>query len=104
MKNDANIRNFIEISGNLHGKSGKMRGKSGNFSGIHSTKQKKRWAFRWLFAVVSGRFRSFSRSFPVIFPIDSDWFRLIPENHSVSFRFIPFLSISFLIPPQNHGK
>lgn len=49
MKNDANIRNFIEISGNLHGKSRKTRGKSGNFSGIHCTKQKKRWVFRWLF-------------------------------------------------------
>ena len=34
MKNDANIRNFIEISGNLHGKSRKTRGKSGNFRGI----------------------------------------------------------------------
>ena len=38
MKNDANIRIFIEISGNLHGKSGKMQGKSGNFSGIHYTR------------------------------------------------------------------
>ena len=66
MKNDANIRIFIEISGNLHGKSRKMSGKSGNFSGIHSTRQKKRWAFWWLFrsfSVVFGRFRSFSRSF-----------------------------------------
>ena len=38
MKNDANIRNFIEISGNMHGKSRKMRGKSGIFRGIHSSK------------------------------------------------------------------
>lgn len=30
MKNNANIRNFIEISRNMHGKSRKMRGKSGN--------------------------------------------------------------------------
>ena len=91
MKNDANIRNFIEISGNLHGKSGKMRGKSGNFSGIsvESIPPSRR---------NDGRSGGYSRSFPV------DWFRLIPENHSVSFRFIPFLSISFLIPPQNHGK
>ena len=66
MKNDANIRNFIEILGNLHGKSRKTRGKSGNFSGIHSTKQKKRWAFRWLFrsfSVVFGRFSGHFRSF-----------------------------------------
>lgn len=38
MKNDTNIRNFIEISGNMHGKSRKMHGKSGNFRGIHSSK------------------------------------------------------------------
>lgn len=115
MKNDANIRNFIEISGDSYGKSGKMRGKSGNFSGIsvESIPPSRRndgcsGGYSRSFPVVSGRFsgrfRSFSRSFPVIFPIDSDWFRLIPENHSVLFLFIPFLSISFLIPPQNHGK
>ena len=34
MKNDANIRNFIEISRNLYGKSGKMQGKYGENRGI----------------------------------------------------------------------
>ncbi len=75
MKNDANIRNFIEISGNMHGKSRKMRGKSGNFRGIHSSKWQNRREILRSFPVVSGRFRSFFRSFPVIpghFPIDSD--------------------------------
>lgn len=75
MKNDANIRNFIEISGNLHGKSRKTRGKSGNFRGIHYTKQKKRWEFRWLFRSFPVVFGRIFRSFPVIpgrFPIDSD--------------------------------
>ena len=75
MKNDANIRNFIEISGNLHGKSRKIRGKSGNFRGIHSSKWQNRREILRSFPVVSGRFRSFFRSFPVIpghFPIDSD--------------------------------
>ena len=82
MKNDANIRNFIEISGNMHGKSRKMHGKSGNFRGIHSSKWQNRREILRSFPVVSGRFRSFSlvirtffRSFPVIsghFPIDSD--------------------------------
>ena len=106
MKNDANIRIFIEISGNPYGKSGKMRGKSGNFSGIHYTRQKKRWEFRWLFRSFFGRFRSFSRSFPVVFrliPIDSaKSFRFIP-NDSDSFRFLsvffPFHSFSFLNTP-----
>lgn len=100
MKNDANIRNFIEISGNLHGKSRKTRGKSGNFRGIHYTRQKKRWEFRWLFRSFFGRFRSFFRSFPVVF-------RLIPIDSAKSFRFIPndsdsfrFLSFSFLFFPQ----
>lgn len=71
MKNDANIRNFIEISGNMHGKSRKMRGKSGNFRGIHSSKWQNRREILRSFPVVSGH----SRSFPVIFrliPIDSD--------------------------------
>ena len=66
MKNDANIRNFIEISGNLHGKSRKMRGKSGNFRGIHSSKWQNRREILRSFPVVSGRFRSFSLVFPVI--------------------------------------
>ena len=71
MKNDANIRNFIEISGNMHGKSRKMHGKSGNFRGIHSAKwQNRREILRsfpvvfarnsHVFPVISGHFRSFS--------------------------------------------
>lgn len=60
MKNDANIRNFIEISGNMHGKSRKMRGKSGNFRGIHSSKWQNRREILRSFPVVSGHFRSFS--------------------------------------------
>ena len=70
MKNDANIRNFIEISGNLHGKSRKMRGKSGNFRGIHSSK----WQNR----------RKILRSFPVVFARNSLVFPVIP-GHSRSF-------------------
>ena len=82
MKNDANIRNFIEISGNSYGKSGKMRGKSGNFSGISvesippSRRNDERsggYSGRFRsFSVVFSRFPSHFRSFPVIFPIDSD--------------------------------
>ena len=52
MKNDANIRNFIEISGNLHGKSRKIRGKSRNFRGMNSSTYCRMTHF-------SGRFRSF---------------------------------------------
>lgn len=72
MKNDANIRNFIEISGNMHGKSRKMHGKSGNFRGIHSSKWQNRREILRSFPVIFGR-NSFV--FPVIpghFPIDSD--------------------------------
>lgn len=58
MKNDANIRNFIEISGKMHGKSRKMHGKSGNFRGIHSSKWQNRREILRSFPVVSGRFRS----------------------------------------------
>ena len=92
MKNDANIRNFIEISGNMHGKSRKMRGKSGNFRGIHSSKWQNQGrfcgrfrSFPVVFARNSLVIRSFFRSFPVIFrliPIDSG-------KHSFSFLFIP---------------
>ena len=88
MKNDANIRNFIEISGNMHGKSRKMHGKSGNFRGIHSAKWQNRREILRSFPLV---IRTSFRSFPVIsghFPIDS----------SKSFLFIPFRS-SFL--PKN---
>ena len=77
MKNDANIRNFIEIPGNLHGK-------SGNFRGIHSSKWQKRRKILRSFPVISGRFRSFLQSFPVIPGYDS----------AKSFLFIPFYSSS----------
>lgn len=90
MKNDANIRNFIEISRNLYGKSGKMQGKSGNFRGIHSSRWQNRREILRSFSVVSGRFRSFFRSFLVMIPIDSaKSFRFIP-NDSFSFRFHSF--------------
>lgn len=79
MKNDANIRNFIEISGNMHGKSRKNARKIGKFLRIPFLEVAEPKGDP---AVVSGRFRSFSlvirsffRSFPVIFrliPIDSD--------------------------------
>ena len=72
MKNDANIRNFIEISGNMHGKSRKMHGKLRNFRGNHSSKWQNRREILRSFPVVFGRFPGHSRSFPVIFPIDSD--------------------------------
>ena len=94
MKNDANIRNFIEISRNLHGKSGKMQGKSGNFRGIHSSRWQNRREIVRSFPVISGHFRSFFRSFLVMIPIDSaKSFRFIP-NDSFSFHFIP-LSFHF---------
>lgn len=62
MKNDANIRNFIEISRNLHGKSGKMQGKSGNFRGIHSSRWQNRREIVRSFPVISGRFSGHSWS------------------------------------------
>lgn len=93
MKNDANIRNFIEISGNMHGKSRKMRGKSGYFRGIHSSKWKNRREILRSFPVISGhfrsRFRSFSRSFSVIF--GHFWRKTFLLS-----VFIPFHSVSFL--------
>lgn len=98
MKNDANIRNFIEISRNLYGKSGKMQGKSGNFRGIHSSRWQNRREIVRSFPVISGHFRSFFRSFLVMIPIDSaKSFRFIP-NDSFSFHFITlsFLNPSFL--------
>lgn len=87
MKNGANIRNFIEISGNMHGKSRKMHGKSGNFRGIHSSTSSRMTHFR-------GRFRSFSVVFTVIFGEN----RRISEKNGEYRRnlsvFIPFLSTS----------
>ena len=90
MKNDANIRNFIEISRNMHGKSRKMRGKSGKFRGIHSSTSSRMTHFR-------GRFRSFSRSFSVI----------SGEKHSFfpfSFRLIPFHSSTPCFYALKHKK
>lgn len=85
MKNDANIRNFIEISRNLYGKSRKMRGKSRNFRGIHSSKWLNRREILRSFSVVFGRFRSHFRSFLDMIPNDSRFFPF-------SFLFIPFRS------------
>lgn len=80
MKNDANIRNFIEISGNLHGKSRKLRGKSRNFRGMNSSTYCRMTHF-------SGRFRSFSGHF-----------RRKMENIGDIFPFsFRFYSFSFLI-------
>lgn len=90
MKNDANIRNFIEISGNMHGKSRKMRGKSGNFRGIQSSKWQNRREILRSFPVIFGRFRSHFRSFLDMIPILSVFFPFL-------FLFIPFHSFSFLI-------
>lgn len=68
MKNDANIRNFIEISGNMHGKSRNMHGKSGIFRGIHSPMRRNRRSFLRSF----GRFWSFPVVFSVIPGYDSE--------------------------------
>ena len=108
MKNDANIRNFIEISGNSYGKSGKMRGKSGKFSGISVE-------FQWnpfhqaeetmgVPVAIRGRFRSFSVVFPVISGHSRSFFRLIPIDSGKSFRFIPFHSFSFHFVPHSAPK
>ena len=99
MKNDANIRIFIEIFRNLHGKSRKMRGKSGNFRGIHSSTSSRMTHFR-------GCFRSFSRSFPVVFTVIFGHFLSFLEKNIPSFRFLSgffpflfrFIPFSFLNP------
>ena len=59
-----------------------------NFIIMQTEKQKKRWAFRWLFW-----------SFSVVFPVIpghsrsfSDWFRLIPIDSGKSFLFVPHSS------------
>ena len=68
MKNDANIRNFIEYLGNLHGKSWKICGKSFHFFPQPLSDDP-------FFAVVFGRFRRISekngeyrRNLSVFFP------------------------------------
>lgn len=58
MKNDANIRNFIEISGNMHGKS------RNPFPDAEEPKI--------VFAVICGRFWSFPVVFSVIPGYDSE--------------------------------
>ena len=87
MKNDANIRNFIEYLGNLHGKSWKICGKSFHFFPFHSTTSFGCPVFR-------GRFRSFS----VVFSVISGENRRISEKNGEYRRhlsvFIPFLSTS----------
>ena len=97
MKNDANIRNFIEISRNMHGKSRKMRGKSGNFRGIHSSTSSRMTHFR-------GRFRSFSRSFSVIF--GHFWRKsfLLSVFFPFLFRLIPFHSSTPCFYALKHKK
>ena len=97
MKNDANIRNFIEISGNLYGKSRKMRGKSGNFRGIHSSTSSRMTHFR-------GRFRSFSRSFSVTF--GHFWRKsfLLSVFFPFLFLFIPFSFLNPLFYALKHKK
>ena len=104
MKNDANIRIFIEISGNPYGKSGKMRGKSGIFSGIsvESIPPSRRNDGRS--GGYSGRFRSFSVVFPVISGHSRSFFRLIPIDSGKSFLFIPFHSFSFHFIPHSSPK
>lgn len=93
MKNDANIRNFIEISGNMHGKSRKMRGKSGNFRGIHSSTSSRMTHFR-------NRFRSF----PVISGEKHSFFPFSFRFYSFSFRFIPFSFLNPLFYALKHKK
>ena len=85
MKNDANIRNFIEISGNLHGKSRKLRGKSRNFRGMNSSTYCRMTHF-------SGRFRSFSGHFRRKMENIGDIFPFSFRFYSFSFLFIPFHS------------
>lgn len=101
MKNDANIRNFIEISRNLYGKSRKMRGKSGNFRGIHSSKWQNRREILRSFPVVFGRFRSHFRSFLDMIPIHSGFFPFLFLFYSFSFLFIPHFQIILLLLHRN---
>lgn len=72
---------------NMHGKCGENAGKIGEFprNPILEVAEQKGDP-----AVVSGHFRSFSQSFPVIPGYDSDSFRFLSV-------FIPFHSFSFLI-------
>lgn len=93
MKNDANIRNFIEISGNMHGKSRKMRGKSGNFRGIHSSTSSRMTHFR-------NRFRSF----PVISGEKHSFIPVSFRFYSFSFLFIPFSFLNPLFYALKHKK
>lgn len=88
MKNDANIRNFIEYLGNLHGKSWKICGKSFHFLPFHSTTSFGCPVFR-------GRFRSFFRSFLEKIGEYRRKMENIVEIFPFSFHFI---TLSFLNP------
>lgn len=85
MKNDANIRNFIEISGNLHGKSRKLRGKSRNFRGMNSSTYCRMTHF-------SGRFRSFSGHFRRKMENIGEKWRISETSFRFLSVFIPFHS------------
>ena len=98
MKNDANIRNFIEISGNMHGKSRKMHGKSGNFRGIHSSKWQNRREILRSFPVVSCRFCGHSWRKSENFGEYRRKMENIGEIFPFSFLFFPLHSFSFLNP------
>lgn len=87
MKNDANIRNFIEISGNLHGKSRKLRGKSRNFRGMNSSTYCRMTHFSGRFRSFSGHFRRKMENIGDIFPF---LFLFIPFHSSFSNYIITF--------------
>lgn len=70
MKNDANIRNFIEISGNMHGKSRNMHGNRGFSRNPFPDAEEP----KIVFAVICGRFWPFPVVFSVIPGYDSEKF------------------------------
>ena len=86
MKNDANIRNFIEYLGNLHGKSWKICGKSFHFFPQPLSDDP-------FFAVVFGRFRSFFRKMENIGEIFPFSFLFFP----LYYTFIPHFQISQIL-------
>ena len=91
MKNDANIRNFIEISGNLHGKSGKIgenRGISVEFQWNPFHQAEETMGVPVAIPVVFGRFFGHSRRKSENFGEFQRKSENIGENHSFSFHFI----------------
>lgn len=78
MKNDANIRIFIEITRKAHGKYAENHGIFKEFIPQPLAEEP-------VYAVISSHFRSFLQSFPVIPGYDSDSFRFLSV-------FIPFYS------------